>query len=291
MEFLVAPQDAENHPWKIVLLGIGFASLAVWLTTASGFPQGGFLVVGFSSIAAIPFLIHLFDYEAANEPGGSPGGAAYGTDAAQAAATMFSRNLATITVLAALFFGLVAGYVFWQVYLPDKQVSSLFDAQFRELAAINPTAGRANAPVFGADPLTAFQVIFFHNIQVEGIVLFFSAIYGAGAIAILAWNASVIATFLAVVAKRFAGDVPPGSAALIAGLGTGFLGILPHAFFELSAYLTMAVAGSLLSLAVLRSGQSDQDVFIALFDAAKLIALSIVLLAFAAVIESNALVL
>ena len=60
----MGPADAEDHPWKLVFLGFGFATLAVWLASVSGFSQGGLLVVGFSSIAAIPFLIHLFDYEA-----------------------------------------------------------------------------------------------------------------------------------------------------------------------------------------------------------------------------------
>jgi uncharacterized membrane protein SpoIIM required for sporulation len=273
--------DAESHPWKLILLGFGFATLAVWLAGASGFPQGGLLVVGFSSIAAIPFLIHLFDYEATRPK-------LWESDSAAEGGSIISRNILAITVLGMLFVGLMAGYVFWQLYLPQNQVSSLFDAQIQEVSAINPSVGMAVSQVMSTDPVAEFQLIFFHNLQVTGIVLFFSAIYGAGAIAILAWNASVIATFLVAVAKNFAGTANPQTAALVAGLGTGFLGILPHSIFELSAYLTMAVAGSLLSLSLVRSAKSDQEFFMLLFDAAKLIGISIALLAIAAVIESNA---
>ena len=94
---------------------------------------------------------------------------------------------------------------------------------------------------------------------------------------------------LPAVAKKFAGSANPATASLAGGLAAGFFGILPHSIFELSAYLTMAVAGSLVSLSLMRAGKSDQESLLIIFDAAKLIGLSIALLAVAAVIESNAL--
>lgn len=274
LESLIGPQDAEEHPWKIVLLGIAFATLAVWLAGAAGLGSAGIIIVGLSSIAAIPFLLRLFDYDAS----GGDGGTFLGS-------TTLARHFPVLLVMASLFFGLLAGFVFWQLYLPQKEVGSLFDAQIRELNAINPSTGRATNPAFGS-PIAAFQMIFFHNLQVLGIIVVLSVLYGAGAVAVLSWNASVIATFLSALAQKFAG-VGGGSGSLLNGLGTGFFGILPHGTFELLAYLTATLAGGIISASILRNQTQQEDFTVVLWDSGRMVVLSVVFLAVGAVLESS----
>ncbi len=279
LESLIGPQDAYLHPWKIVLLGIVFATVAVWLSSASGFSSTGIIIVGFSSVAAAPFLQKIFDYDVFTEY------------ANNTPLSFIQRNLTTLIVLAALFFGLLVGYLFWMLYFSSSISVQLFNTQYQELLAINPVAvGNAINTFSQNTPLVNFQLIFFHNLQVVGLVLLLSLIYNIGSIVILSWNASVIAAFLATVARNTAQNTGLGLSAILSGIITAFLGILPHGTLELFAYLIMALAGSLLSETITYgSKKTPQQTQTMLFDTARLFALSIVFLAVAAMIESRVL--
>ncbi len=277
LESLLNAEDAQEHPWKIVVLSFAFATIAVWLAGSSGLGGGGIVIVGLSSIASIPFLLRLFDAATSKLNGEQMLGS-----------TLLGRHAPVVVVMASLFFGLLAGYVFWQLYLPESQVRTLFDAQTKELIAINPAVGRAASPLSGVEAVKAFEIIFFHNLQVVGIILFLCVLYGAGAVAVLSWNASVIATFLSVLAKKIAGTDDAGSTILLGGLTTGFLGILPHGSLELLSYLMVTLSGGIISSAVIHRLPAGPFTLV-LYDAARLLCISILFLAAGAAIESSVL--
>ncbi|MEM0475859.1 MAG: stage II sporulation protein M, partial [Candidatus Norongarragalinales archaeon] len=122
--------------------------------------------------------------------------------------------------------------------------------------------------------LNAFETIFIHNLEVLLLILAFSLLYGAGAIFVLIWNASIIGVFLGKIART-------------AEIGAGVLGILPHGVFELLAYTTAALAGGILSRVIVLRRLHAIEEHQTIYDISKLTGWAIIFLALGALIEST----
>jgi uncharacterized membrane protein SpoIIM required for sporulation len=108
----------------------------------------------------------------------------------------------------------------------------------------------------------------------------FSFLFGCGAIFILAWNSSVLASAIGLVSKSYGGVMAFPSAVLM---------FFPHGSFEISAYLIGAIAGGLVSAAFtrrksIRFWQIIQDSF-------KLLLISFVFLIIGGIIETTIIVI
>ncbi len=273
LESLVDPASARRRPWKIFLLSFVFVSLGVFATLFLGSGESSILLVLFVIIPSIPTVHRLFSFEEESfekKPFKVAG------------SRTLARHLPTIIVLANYFVGLTLAFTFWYLALPTPQVESLFSAQISELEAVRAHfQGFAVNEAVSVNP-GAFELLFFHNLQVLLIVMALSLVYGTGALFVIVWNASVIAVFLGALARNL---VDPSAAAL--SLGAGFLGILPHGVFELLAYLTTALSGGIISRAIVRKAYKKPLFAQIMYDAAKLFAWAILLLAAGALIEST----
>jgi len=275
LEFWFERKSVLPSALEIFSQAILFVSLAVAGTFLVGVGQAQWSFLFLVGLPSIPFLLKVFQCEVEVE---ESKGKAMG-------AGILSRHYLAIKVLAAFFLGLVVAFSFWYSVLPANDAKSLFGLQQEELKNIrNSFQGYALAGE------QVFESIFTHNLAVLLFIVLFSVVYGAGAIFILIWNASVIGVFLVEFARLYAensGTITTGATGgLLAGLGTGFLGILPHGIFELLSYLTAAMAGGILSSAVVR-GDFRKPIFMHIvYDIAKLLGWAIVFLAFGAFIES-----
>jgi uncharacterized membrane protein SpoIIM required for sporulation len=140
------------------------------------------------------------------------------------------------------------------------------------------------------DQLTTFQVIFFNNIKVLVFAILFSFVFGAGAIFVLTWNAYVIGTAI--------GNFIRGSLSLYSEL-IGFdkigkyfhvitIGLLQyslHGIPEILGYFTAALAGGIISVAVIKHDLGTAKFEHIVLDSADLLLLSIGLLFVAALLE------
>ena len=86
-----------------------------------------------------------------------------------------------------LFFGITLSFVSWYVFLPSETLDFVFDKQTATVQAIN---NQVSGQVYQKFP-TFFKFLF-NNISVLAFAILFAFVYGAGAIFILTWNASVI---------------------------------------------------------------------------------------------------
>ena len=275
LESLVGPGEAQRNPWKIVLLAFAFASIAVFAATLWNQPNGGLVIVALSSLAAIPFVYNLFNSDAGN----------YEEEQLLGSSTL-GRHLPVIVVLMALFVGLVAGFTAWYLYLPPSDSARVFDVQINEIKAVRHSF-QGNAIAFTDAAQQAFETIFLHNLQVLLLIIVLSLLYTSGSVLILSWNAAVIGVFLGGLAIDLAKTTADPS--VLTGLSVGVLGILPHGTFELLAYVTAALAGGILSSAVIRQGHLKSGFVVVVYDVAKLLALATIFLAVGAGIESQAL--
>jgi uncharacterized membrane protein SpoIIM required for sporulation len=93
---------------------------------------------------------------------------------------------------------------------------------------------------------------------VLGLSFVFSLIFGAGAIYIIAWNATILGVLIAKIAETPAayGSITVvqgnGFANLMAALPFTLLRILPHGIFEFGGYFLGAIAGGILSVAIIQ---------------------------------------
>jgi uncharacterized membrane protein SpoIIM required for sporulation len=120
--------------------------------------------------------------------------------------------------------------------------------------------------------------------------ILFAFLYGAGAIFILTWNASVIAaaignfirTNLVTVAER-AGLAKVASYFQITSLG--LLRYLLHGIPEITAYFIAGLAGSIISVAVIREKFGTKQFEKIILDSSDLILISILILIVSALVE------
>ncbi|MBI5228556.1 stage II sporulation protein M [Candidatus Micrarchaeota archaeon] len=275
LESILSPESAERNPLKIALLSVIFVSVGIFSSIFIGYPNG-FLLVALVAVPSVPLILNLFNYEEEGIEEGSVWGS-----------RIAARHLPIVVVLIAYFGGLLIGFGFWYIILPDETGNSLFAVQINELKNIGGSFGSVGGYAVKMDSVSAFELIFMHNLEVLAFILLFSILYGSGAVFVLIWNASVVSVFIVNMGKQFVLHEAP-QFSLISGLSYGILGLIPHGTFELLAYLVGALAGGILSSAIVRKAYLRGEFATVMRDIAKLAAWAIIFLAIGAVIESQA---
>ena len=134
----------------------------------------------------------------------------------------------------AIFAGMTLVFSLLYLLLPPEIAEKSFQTQINEIKAIRGYFW------FGG----TFQTILINNIGVLFLSFLFSFIYGSGAIFILAWNASILATASSMLAKSLEGAYK---------LPIALLSYMPHGSLEIVAYFLAAIAGGIASYHLTRS--------------------------------------
>jgi len=181
-----------------------------------------------------------------------------------------------------LFLGFVVAFAFWYILL---QNSTLFNAQVETYCMINSPGNIENcvseysftgsiistgAATKGSRLLSIIE----NNFYVMLFTLIFSLIFGAGAIFVLAWNASVIASAIGIFTQYRIGEIPLGIARYMI-----------HGFPEIAAYFITALAGGIFGFGAIKHGIKDRRFLKVLENVAILLFIAIVILIIAALIE------
>lgn len=266
-ERLIPIRIAERKPWELLPLAFLYASvgilLALWI-----FPESASLAcVFFGVMALMPLMVQLVLYEGKQ-----------GEEDADLSA--HKRALPFFTFL---FLGLVLCYAFWGLILPYFSSINLFQMQINVIQQIN-------AGAVGGYAFAAFTRILLNNVRVLAFSLLFSFIFGAGAIFILTWNASVIAVAIAdttrgLVATGAKAVGAAGIASYFHAFGLALLRYMIHGIPEIGGYFVGGLAGGIISLGVVQHKLGSPKFKKTMFDALNLIILAIFILFIAAVLE------
>ena len=275
LESLVNPRRTEKGPIKMLLVGILYASLSVLLVKLffSGdtvlYQFAGMLVVTFSVMFSLPFMYYLIITEEEED------------EQVEGFFGIWRMHKDALFSFMWLFFGFLIAFSFWYIILGDQ---TLLNAQIETFCAINSPGAVADcvsnsfsAQVFGTGNATneaRFLAIISNNVYVMLFTLLFSLIFGAGAIFILAWNASVIAAAISIFAGYQVSQIP-----------LGFLRYMIHGFPEIAAYFIAALAGGLFGVGILRNGIKNRIFLRITENTAIMLFMSIIVLIFAAIIE------
>jgi uncharacterized membrane protein SpoIIM required for sporulation len=148
------------------------------------------------------------------------------------------EHFKTLSLFLFLFLGFVFAFTFWSFILPPEKVSILFSIQNSVVNQIKSIAGTGNSTLGNT-----FFVIFLNNLKVLFLSLLFAFFYGAGAIFILVWNASVMGFVIGNLARNTFG---------IISLPVAFTQYFLHGIPEMFAYLTASLAGGVIYIAFIR---------------------------------------
>ncbi len=262
-DLLVNPRFATKRPSVLVLFSLALGIISSWLAIAIG--QGyevGHLVVAFICIGGAPLMVHMIWMEEVRE----------------VKEKFMERHWSLITAYGAFFIGVVLAISLVYILLPEPLANTTFAPQINELHAIRTLAtGHATSDPCG------FTCILFNNLQVLAFVVIFSFLYGAGAIYIITWNASIVGVLIGITTQELAGKLGNESLAYIPSLFLSALRLLPHGIFEITGYLVAGLAGGIMSAALMRGHIFHKKI---LLDLVSMMTVSVILIVIGAAIES-----
>lgn len=276
LESLLWPLKAEKKPWEMLFIGLVYSTVAIFLSLWIFDKQASFAMVFFIVLASIPVFYSTFKFEEQKD---------LQMDTEK---KLIHEHNRAIFALCFWFLGITISGVVWYVFLPSQTVSFVFNQQISTIAQINNnvSAGVTGLAV-GSDVL--FKILF-NNLKVLIFCVLFSFIYGAGAIFILSWNASVISAAIGnFIRSNFAAIVAATGVSKITTIfmtvSTGFLKYAIHGIPEVLAYFYGGIAGGIISVAIIRNHFSSEKSSALLLDIGELLLISLGFLVVGAIFE------
>jgi uncharacterized membrane protein SpoIIM required for sporulation len=278
LESIISPENAENRPSLMILIGFLYTTLAMFLSYYIFEAYSSIFMIFLATIAATPIVYRLMKSEEEKDL----------TDVEEK--TLLKEHAKALKAFIYLFIGATLCFAFWYVILSPSMVGSLFHSQSATISSIN---GRVvdMMSVTGnvANPVSAFSRIFFNNIKVLLFCILFSFMYGAGAIFILMWNASIVGaaigsfikSSLAVLTHTCGVNV----GTTFCAVSSGIMRYTIHGIPEILAYFVAALAGGIISIAVINHEFDSRKFEHILLDSADLLMLAIGILFVAALLE------
>ncbi|MCK5043538.1 stage II sporulation protein M [Candidatus Pacearchaeota archaeon] len=276
LESLINPKRDAKGPWKMFFIGLLYASLSLLLVRwfFSNDPVlskfSGMIVVTFCVMFSIPFMYFIIRREEKED------------EQIEGFFHVWKAHSDAIYAFMWLFLGFVVAFSFWHLVLQDP---NLFNAQIETYCMINSPGNiedcvtrysfiQSATPTGAATNGMRFLSIIENNIYVMIFTLIFSLIFGAGAIFVLAWNASVIAAAIGVFTQYRIQEIPLGIARYMI-----------HGFPEIAAYFITALAGGIFGVGIIRNGIRNRKFLRVVENVAILLFIAVIILVIAAAIE------
>ncbi|HOH04338.1 MAG TPA: stage II sporulation protein M [Candidatus Pacearchaeota archaeon] len=275
LEALINPRKAEKGPWKMFFVGLVYASLSLLLVHwfFSGDPNlsnaSGMLVVLFCIMFSFPFMYYTIKTEGRED------------EEVEGLYNVWQAHKDAIYAFMGLFLGFVVAFSFWNIVLQD---ANLLNFQIQTYCQINRpsdvqgcvqeySSAKVNLTGSSINGVRLLSIIE-NNVYVMIFTLIFSLIFGAGALFILVWNASVIGAAVGIFTRYNVSEIPLGIARYAI-----------HGFPEIAAYFITALAGGIFGVGLIKHGLRDKRFLKIVENVILLIFLALVILIIAALLE------
>ncbi len=272
LESITNPFRAKKRPWEMFFLGFVYSSVALFLSNWIFQDQASLVMVFLVVVVCVPLMYFTLKSEEKKS-------AEISNEVA-----VLKEHKRALNFMMFLFLGFVVAFVLWYCVLPSTLVESSFKYQ-------TDTIQRINSQIVGAhSSLGTFMYIFMNNLKVMVFCVLFSFLFGAGAIFILTWNASVIAAaignFIRTNLTTYAGNA--GFRKISSYLHIISLGLFKYAIHgipEIAAYFVAGIAGGVISVAVIKESFGTKKFSKIILDSSDLILIAVLLLVVAALLE------
>ncbi len=273
VEALLYPIKAEKRPWEMFFLGFLYTSIGVFISLWIFADQASLIMVFMITMAALPIFYNTMKLEESKD-----------MIIGHESAILREHNKA-IAFFMYLFIGITVACAVWYVILPNSTINILFDKQTGTIQTIN---NQVSGNVI--HNLNIFWKIFLNNFKVLAFSILFALIYGAGAIFILAWNATVIGAAIGNFIRANVSSYTSSLGLFEAGnyfhvVSLGMLKYSIHGLPEIAAYFYGGLAGGILSVALIRKHFRTEKFSKIMVDFSELVLISIGFLIAAAFLE------
>jgi len=262
IESIISPWKAEKKPYEVFFVGFFYSSIALLLGVWVFQQQASLIMVFLTVMACLPLVYNVIKLEEQKDR------------EIVKESLLLKEHAKALSVFILLFLGVTISFVVWYLILPKSLVQTVFSVQTKTIANINSQVTGNTIVQF-----SLFKKIFLNNIKVLVFCILFSFIYGAGAIFILIWNASVIS---AAIGNFIRSNIHLGYFQ-VAPLG--ILRYMTHGSLEILAYFIAGLAGGIISISLIKHDFSSKSFQHILTDSVDLILLSIGVLLLAGIVE------
>lgn len=273
VEYLLNPFKAEKKPWEMFFIGFLYTSLGVFLSLWIFRNEASLIMVFMITIAALPIFYNTMKLEESKDM------------VMDNETAILKEHNKAISFFMYMFIGITVACALWYILLPTSTINQLFDKQTGTIQAIN---NQVSGNVI--HNLNIFWKIFFNNFKVLAFSVLFSFVYGAGAIFILAWNATVIGSAIGNFIRANISNYTSSLGFLEAGnyfhvVSLGLLKYSVHGIPEIAAYFYGGLAGGILSVALIRKHFKTKKFPTIMVDFSELVLIAIGFLIAAAFLE------
>lgn len=276
LESLIDNFKAIKKPSHLILYGFGITTVAIFLAHWVFADYASIVFVFLSVMAIIPLMFNIIKEEEKKDV----------SDFHEV--ILLKEHSKAVLAFMALFLGITIAVVLWYVVVPADMNASIFSSQVNTINQINSrVTGMASGTSGG---LSAFSNIFFNNVKVLIFCVLFSFLYGAGAIFILSWNASIIGSAIgnyirSNIATIAAQTGMTNAASYFTVVSIGLFKYAIHGIPEILAYFVAALAGGIISIGVIRHDFKGRKFEHIILDTADLLLISLGILFVAAILE------
>src|SRR3989344_249635 len=257
----------EHRPYIAFVFGL-FYTIVGYIAAAIFFKDYISIAMLFlSTLLVVPSLMKLLEIEEKRE-------SIYGLR------NFFREHKDIVEAYIFLFIGVFIGYLLLGFFISGEHYASVFEVQRnflidQEGLSAELIGSFMNAPF--EPSMSDVLCLITNNLMVSIILFVLSFLYGAGAIFLILFNASIFASFITFVIQYLA-DKTSEAFAII---GVFSIHMLP----EVAGFLLAAIAGGVVSKAVLREKIGGKGFSYVIGDATALLFLSCLLIIIAAFIE------
>ena len=273
VESLLFPLTAEKKPWEMFFIGFLYTSIGIFISLWIFRDQASLIMVFMITMAALPIFYNTMKLEESKDM------------IMENETAILKEHNKAILFFMYMFIGITVACAVWYVLLPTSTINQLFDKQTGTIQAIN---NQVSGNVIRS--LGIFGKIFFNNFKVLAFSILFSFIYGAGAIFILAWNASVIGAAIGNFIRANIGNYTSSLGLFEAGnyfhvVSLGLLKYSVHGVPEIVSYFYGGLAGGILSVALIRKHFKTEKFSAVMKDFSELVLIAVAFLVAAAFLE------
>jgi len=294
-EFIINPRKAREKPWKMLILGFIYVLIAVFFSLLIFSSSPSLPVVFLTTIASVPLIANILLIEEKKEIGEIEKKEFLDVlkmEDEEKYKKIEKRLIRKIkyplikthadifTTFLSIFFGFFLAFLLLSVILPQNTYESIFATQISTIKYV-----REKFTASAISENEAIMTILSNNFKVLFFSLLLSFFYGAGAIFVLAWNASVIATAIGDFIRNEIARISPSAFAYFHVVSLGLGKYMIHGTIEMIAFFLASIAGGIISAAVVRHDYKSKEFIEVLLDSVDLIAVASLLLIVAALTE------
>ena len=222
LEYLIDLKTALKSPLTLFAVVILLTLVAIAISIALFYDYSSVLSCAFLTLFLTPLFLKLFEWEEvriAHEKSG-----------------LLSRHAPALRIYCTSFLATIVAYYFTFVFSPQAIRDYLFAKQLSEIRRI------ASISTGSFVSFDLARIIFANNTLVLLTTFLMSFLFGSGAIFILTWNASIIATYAGLAALAGKKELLQLTLALSKSLAS----IALHGIPELLGYFFAGLAGGIL---------------------------------------------